>query len=253
MKTGFKATAEHVVEKSDVVLIVLDSRFPNESINEFANKLIRRYQKPVIYIINKCDLISVKKAEAIEKQFARDNKKAIFVSVKNRYGSRDLRTELSITLKRMKRTKIFISVIGYPNVGKSSLINLMKGKGVARTSAQSGFTKGKQRVRVSQSFVFFDTPGVLETDDEVILGLINAKNFDKIKEPYDVAFKIFDIAKKDVCEYYGLDADYFETFDDFIVALAEKFNRKIKGNEPDIDYACRKTIQDWQIGHIMLS
>jgi len=52
-------------------------------------------------------------------------------------------------------------LIGYPNTGKSSVINMITRRGVAKTAKQAGFTKGMQKIRMDDKILILDTPGVI--------------------------------------------------------------------------------------------
>jgi len=249
-KKSFTQTLYEIVNKTDVILMVLDARFPFETRNDFIENLVGKKRKYLIYVINKADMVSKAYLDnAKSKLIKSTNKPVVFVSSTKRLGSRLLRNEISIAMKRLKRDKVHVGVVGYPNVGKSSVINLLKGKAVARTSWISGLTKGKQFVRISKNIVLFDTPGMLDSDDEILLGLINAKDFDKIDDVYALAKKIYDIAGKNFLKCYDLDVD---DFDLILEEIANKYNKKIKGDLPDTNFAAKQIIKDWQRGKITL-
>ncbi|MBQ6322174.1 MAG: ribosome biogenesis GTPase YlqF [Lachnospiraceae bacterium] len=82
-------------------------------------------------------------------------------------------------------------VAGIPNVGKSTLINSMAGKGVARTGNKPGVTKGKQWIRLNKQVELLDTPGILwpKFEDQDVgrrLALIGSIR-DEITDPQELA------------------------------------------------------------------
>jgi ribosome biogenesis GTPase A len=89
--------------------------------------------------------------------------------VKKRAGSRALRERIKIEAKRLKvKRGVQIAVIGYPNTGKSSLINFLIGRSSTPVSQQSGFTKGIQKLRLSTGIFLMDSPGVIpDAEDSV--------------------------------------------------------------------------------------
>jgi len=138
-----------------------------------------------------------------------------------------------------------VGVVGYPNVGKSSLINVFKGKSSAKTSSEAGFTKGKQYIRISRTILMIDTPGVIakEVRDEEELVLIDAKNPHTIKDP-DLAVMILMQERPNFFEEkYSVKVK--DDLEATIEEIALKLNLKKKGNMPDVERASRKILKDW--------
>jgi hypothetical protein len=229
-----------VIEKSDIVLEVLDARF----IEETRNKRMEKKIKILIHVINKCDYVDKEYLDEVKKKL----ENCVFVSAKKHFGMRLLKQKIK-TLAKDIRDPI-VGVIGYPNVGKSSIINVLKGKKSAKTSAEAGFTKGKQYLRVGD-FLMIDTPGVIakEKSKEQELVLIGAKNPYTIEDPDLSVIKLIKNHPGLLEEKYGVEKgkDKEET----IKNIALKLNFKKKGNEADVERASRKILQDWLNGKIV--
>ena len=56
---------------------------------------------------------------------------------------------------------MLVMVAGIPNVGKSTLINALSGRKVAKTGNEPAITKGQQRIKIDQGIILLDTPGIL--------------------------------------------------------------------------------------------
>ena len=121
MKKGFSKATDDVIRKSDIVLEILDARYVSESRNLRTENKIKSYGKKLIYVANKCDLVD---KDVLEKQM-KALKPSAFVSAKKHYGMTILKR--LIIKESNKITDPKVGVIGYPNVGKSSIINMLKG------------------------------------------------------------------------------------------------------------------------------
>jgi len=121
-----------------------------------------------------------------------------------------------------------VGVVGYPNTGKSSVINALKGKASTKISLQSGFTRGKQNV-ATKNFTLVDTPGVIPYKEK---GNLISKDWTKIKDPEDAVMDLKLIKDYDELEQYAL-------------------NKKMikKGGIPDTVRAARHLLKEWQQGH----
>jgi nuclear GTP-binding protein len=82
------------------------------------------------------------------------------------------------------KSGVTVGVIGFPNVGKSSIINSLKKSRAAGVSANAGFTTSLQRVDIDSKVKIIDSPGVILTnEDEVTLVLRNQVNASEVKDP----------------------------------------------------------------------
>src|SRR3990170_9012105 len=135
---SYKLMVKDVIKKADILLEVIDARFPDETRNSEVERDITRSNKPFIIVINKCDLVS---KETIERTKSRLSKiaPAVFVSNKDRFGTTLLRHKILETAA-IKGRDILVGSIGYPNTGKSSVINGVAGRHSAGTSSISGHT-----------------------------------------------------------------------------------------------------------------
>src|SRR5690606_29148642 len=133
-----------VIRISDVVLEVLDSRFIDETRHPGLEEEVRNAGKKLVFVLNKADLVDIEELKNSGK--LDEIKQYVFFSSVKKVGKRSLRERIAIEAKRNnKEHKIaHVGVFGYPNTGKSSLINYLSGKGAAGISAQAGFTKGMQ-------------------------------------------------------------------------------------------------------------
>ena len=152
---SYQMMVKDVIRKADIRLEVIDARFPDETRNSEVERDVTRSKKPFIIVLNKCDLVS---KDILEKTKSRLSKIAptVFVSSKTRFGTTMLRHQILVTAG-IKGRDILVGSLGYPNTGKSSVINGVAGRHKASTSPISGHTKGVQLINAGSRILFLDT------------------------------------------------------------------------------------------------
>jgi ribosome biogenesis GTPase A len=253
-KPKFVDIAKDIIKVSDVVLQILDARFVEETRNIEMEDSIKAQGKKLICVLNKSDLVKVK--ERFE-----DIKPYVYVSSKTSEGIKDLRERIKNSVKGIdidRKERAQVGIIGYPNTGKSSLINILTRKSSAKTAPEAGFTKGVQKIRFSPSIVILDTPGVIPESEyshieksaiqkQVTIG---ARTVDKIKEPDLVLLRLMERYSKKLEKFYKIDSG--GKTDVFIEKYGRKMHFLKKGDVVDEDRTSRKVIRDWQEGKIRL-
>ncbi len=235
-----------VIKNADILIEVLDARFPDLSRNEEIEQKIIRSEKKLLIVVNKCDLVNKEKAEEIKKKL-RKVAPTVFISSTKHLGTTFLRENI---MKLSKGHQIRVGVLGYPNTGKSSLINALRGRQAAKTSSMSGYTKFKQAVRVSKKILMLDTPGVYSSDkkDKANLFLFSAVDHTKLKHPESVAFTLLDNFKERICKHYEIEDDKDQEV--ILENLAKRINKFKKGGIPDTFSAAKELLKDWQMNKI---
>ncbi|MFB9867262.1 ribosome biogenesis GTPase YlqF [Vreelandella sulfidaeris] len=152
---------KEVLPEIDVVIEVLDARLPYSSANPMLAELTRH--KPVLKILSRADLADPEKtAEWVAYFDAQENMRALAVTTTN---TRELKKipklchELAGAVRADRDVRVM--VMGIPNVGKSTLINGLAGRKIAKTGNEPAVTKRQQRVRIDGRVALTDTPGVL--------------------------------------------------------------------------------------------
>lgn len=253
--TSYKVLVRDVIKQADVLLEVIDARFPDETRNSEVEKEIIRLKKPFIIVINKCDLVPKEKLEKTKARLSRIAP-AVFVSGKDRSGTTMLRHQI-LASACIKGRDILVGTLGYPNVGKSSVINGVTGRHRASTSPISGHTKGVQHVDAGSRIMFMDTPGVIPFDenDEYVQGLLGIKDATHLKDPIGVALKI--IEKMLVENKTALEAFYnvtLEARDSYagLELIGKQCNFLQKKGEVDEMRTAIRIINDWQTGLLLI-
>ncbi|MBT3720727.1 GTPase RsgA [archaeon] len=231
-----------VIKEADILLLILDARMPKLTRNREIEEKIRQNKKQIIYVLNKCDLVEKNQLDDIKKGFD----PCVFVSSTQKLGGTLLFKKI---LELSKGEDCIVGVLGYPNTGKSSVINLINGKKAASTSSYSGHTRGVQFVKAKGKIKLIDTPGVLQFNEKdiekkILIGVMNPQH---VKEPDFYAMLLIE-KKPEIFEKY-FDIKYGDGTD-FLEKLALKQNVLIKGGLPDTKRIGRKILQDWQQGKI---
>ena len=154
-----------LIKRVDVVIEVLDARLPHSSSNHQLLEL--RRTKPWIKILNKHDLAdpAVTRAwvKALEQQVG---VRALPMSAKQSNETKQLiKLCKQLAPKRGKPGfPVRVMVVGIPNVGKSTLINTLAGRGIAKVGDRPAVTTTTQLIDLKNGVVLNDTPGVLWAD-----------------------------------------------------------------------------------------
>ena len=195
---GHMAKASRMIREQlklvDVVIELLDARIPLSSANPVIEEIIAG--KPRIVALNKADLADSRNTELWLSFFREKGIVAIAVNSIGGKGCKELivQTEKaaqskleSLAAKGVRPRAVRAMILGIPNVGKSSLINRLRGSAVARTADKPGVTRGKQWIKISKNLEILDTPGVLwpKLEDQeaafrlAATGAINDEVFDR--------------------------------------------------------------------------
>ncbi len=162
--TQARKKAEETMEFTDIVIEVLDARVPEASHNPVINEMRLFRQRPNLKILNKADLADPKATEAWLNYFNRQpNTKAVALSCKKPGEANKIpKVCLSLTPHRGTHLKpLRMLIMGIPNVGKSTLMNALLNRRVAKVGDEPAVTKSQQRFDLSDTMSITDTPGMM--------------------------------------------------------------------------------------------
>ena len=155
---------KRVFMSCQIILLILDIRNPLGTWPSFLNQKNKNKTQKILLVLNKCDLVPFWVVEKWLKIFSINFLVFGFFCKKHNENEK---MKILCVLRKIKKKfytgkkKIFIGVIGYPNVGKSSFINNLIGKKCLRVSPVPGQTKMWQFVKLSKEIFLIDSPGMV--------------------------------------------------------------------------------------------
>lgn len=246
---GFWPVTKKVVKESDILLLIADVRMPESSRNRELERVVKFHGKRIIYVFNKIDIVSLKYLNFVKERYP----DAFFVSGVKNIGINELKRSILILAKRMKIKDPRVGVVGYPNTGKSAVINAIAKRARTKVSAKAGTTKGIQWVKVGDLLVI-DSPGVVPfRDNELMLGVMGAKNIEKVRNVERIAYEILKMLtvydKKVIEDCYGLTIGGKDQ-GEILEEIGRKKNFLLKGGIVDERRAALLVVKDWHRGKL---
>ena len=204
-------------------------------------------------MLNKCDLIPTWATARWVKVLSKDFPTLAFhASITNPFGKGALIQLLRQFAKlHSDKKQISVGFIGYPNVGKSSVINTLRSKKVCNVAPIPGETKVWQYITLFKRIFLIDCPGVVypsgdNESDIVLKGVVRIEN---LTHPEDFIDPVLERVKKEyVSSTYGIDS--WTDVTDFLNQYAKKSGKLLKGAEPDTATVAKMILNDWQRGKI---
>jgi nuclear GTP-binding protein len=268
-KKAYYREFKKVVEQSDVIIEVLDARDPMgcRCIDIEKNILSSNPDKKIVLLLNKIDLVP---REVVSKWLT--YLRAEYPTVAFKSNTQQQRGNLArhtsendgclgadTLLQLLKnycrnddiKTNISVGIIGYPNVGKSSLINSLKRTKVVQVGSKPGLTKNAQEVHLDKNIKLLDCPGIIFSSGQMDADII-LRNAVRIEQLDDVVTPVSAILKRckpeRLMERYGVSA--FNCAEEFLSQVAKARGKIKKGGQPNIEAAGRIVLQDWNEGRI---
>eukprot|EP00887_Chlorella_sp_A99_P002078 scaffold21.g2078.t1 len=248
--------AAAVIDSSDVVIQVLDARDPAGTrcrhLEQHLKKSARH--KHMLLLLNKCDLVPAwvtkRWLHALSCEYPT---LAFHASISNPFGKGSLLSLLR-QLARLRTDKQYISVglVGYPNVGKSSVINTLRSKKVCNVAPIPGETKVWQYITLMKRIFLIDCPGVVygataDSETDIVL-----KGVVRVERMEDATEHVGEVLARVKPEYlrraYKLAA--WDGPEDFLAQVARGAGKLTRGGEPDLNTAAKMVLYDWQRGKI---
>ncbi|KAI7886335.1 P-loop containing nucleoside triphosphate hydrolase protein [Lichtheimia hyalospora FSU 10163] len=272
-----------VLENADVVLEILDARDPLGTRTRHVERMIidSGLNKKVILILNKIDLVPKENIEQWLKYLRNEYPAIAFKSStqsqRKHLGrvnvSTDVASEqmlntseclgaenLMALLKNYCRsahikTSITVGIIGYPNVGKSSVINSLARSKVCGVGSTPGFTKVAQQITLDKNIKLLDCPGIVfashgqDGQSDAEIALRNCIKVELLEDPITpVEVIVSKIPTEQLMTMY--DVGWFNNAHEFLVLLAQQRGKLKKGGISDIQLVARAVLQDWNSGKI---
>ncbi|KAE8881791.1 hypothetical protein PF005_g27595 [Phytophthora fragariae] len=272
-----------VVDKADVVLEVLDARDPMGCRTlDMEDAIGNRHGKKLVLVLNKVDLVpphvlqpwlkylrgfyptvafkasTQNQSKHLSANFGKADKAAGEAVSGSKAVGTDALMQLLKNYCRSHgvKTAITVGVIGYPNVGKSSVINSLKRSKAASVSCTAGHTKVMQEVHIDSKIKLLDCPGIVfDHSDSSALLLRNCINTESMADPVGaVQVLLTRCQPAQLAELYQLPVDAvakcFQDAVQFLVLVAQTKGKLGKGGIPDRQAAARIVLQDWNRGKL---
>ncbi len=156
---------KEIIEKLsaiDVLIEVVDARLPYSSQNPVIAKL--RHNKPTVIVLNKCDLADPEKTQQWQTYYTAQKNIKTLACQHNEPQKIQQISNLCRKLVPEKENAIKAlnaMILGIPNVGKSTIINVLAGKNIASTGNEPAVTKRQQKIHIADNIILHDTPGIL--------------------------------------------------------------------------------------------
>lgn len=254
---GHMATARKDIRRAmsdvDLVLEVLDARIPETSQNPLVPEL--RGEKPVIRILNKADLADPDVTAAwLAAMGAASDERAVAHEQHQPGLARSL-VALGRTLVPPRDRAMIAMIVGIPNVGKSTLINALAGRTIAKAENKPGVTTTQQRIRVGMDLVLLDTPGFLWPKLTppargyrlAVTGAITDRVLDFEDLAYFAARFLAARYPEKLVAHYGI-PDVPEGEEALLAAIAKRRGYLFKGGVPDMHRASERLVLDLRSG-----
>jgi ribosome biogenesis GTPase A len=255
MATSRKKAAE-TMAKIDVVIEVLDARLPGASSNALIERLRQHRQRPCLKVLNKADLADPAASAAWVRHFGKE-KGVTAVAISSKRADQVAKIpQLAAALVPHRDDKgVRMMVMGVPNVGKSTLINALLKRKVAKTGDEPAITRHQSRWVLDGEHDLIDTPGLMPAkipnqSDAFMLAashLIGPESY----TDEDVATFLGDLLASRypalLRTRYDLGAEKMDGYS-VISAIARKRGYLLKGGKPDLEKAGRALIQDFRSG-----
>lgn len=256
--TSARKKAAETMEFIDVVIEVLDARLPEASHNPMIEELRLFRQRPCLKILNKTDLADPAATQAWINYYNRQpNVKAVALSCKKPGDAakivglcQKLAPHRGTNLKPLR-----MMIMGIPNVGKSTLMNALLNKRVAKVGDEPAVTKNQQRIDLSDQASIIDTPGMMwpkiqYDSDGFMLAASHAIGRNAVIDE-EVAIFLGNL----LLERYPalLTARYkFDTAGmdgvDVVENVAKKRGYRMKGGDLDLEKAAMTLLTDYRSG-----
>jgi nuclear GTP-binding protein len=209
--------------------------------------------KHMILLLNKCDLVP---AWATKKWLRILSKEyptlAFHASATKAFGKGSLLSVLR-QFARLKSDKqaVCVGFVGYPNVGKSSVINTLRTKNVCKVAPIPGETKVWQYITLTKRIFLIDCPGVVyqshDSETDIVLkGVVRVTNLADASEHIGEVLRR--VKKEHLQRAYKIKD--WEDDHDFLLQLCKASGKLLKGGEPDLTTGAKMILHDWQRGRI---
>lgn len=275
-RRAFMREFRRVVDAADVILEVLDARDPIGCRCRDAERAVIASTggtKRIVLVLNKVDLVPKAVADKWLAYLRNEFPTVAFrastqsrgtvghaamsalassdVNVSECLGAGNLLSLLkNYTRNRKLKTAITVGVIGFPNVGKSSLINSLKRSRAVSTGATPGVTTSAQEVRLDKNISLIDCPGIVFSDSNAdALVLRNCIKIEQLADPVaPVETIIRRVGAEPLMVAYSL--PMFNTTAEFLALLCKMRGKFRRGGAFDVEAAARIVLMDWNSGKI---
>ncbi|KAG4981436.1 hypothetical protein JHK84_035011 [Glycine max] len=238
-----------------ILMQVLDARDPQGTRCYHLEKHLKENckHKHMVLLLNKCDLVPAWATKGWLRVLSKEFPTLAFhANINKSFGKGSLLSVLR-QFARLKRDKQAISVgfVGYPNVGKSSVINTLRTKNVCKVAPIPGETKVWQYITLTKRIFLIDCPGVVyhnnDSETDVVLkGVVRVTN---LKDAADHIGEVLKRVKKEHLER-AYKIKEWDDENDFLLQLCKSTGKLLKGGEPDLMTAAKMILHDWQRGRI---
>jgi ribosome biogenesis GTPase A len=257
MNAARKKAAE-AMEKTDMVIEVLDARVPQASCNPMIEQLRTFRQRPCLKILNKSDLADPAATQAwLDYYNKQKDVHAVALSCKKPADVAKI-PGLCLKIAPHRGTPLKplrTMIMGIPNVGKSTLMNALLKKRVAKVGDEPAVTKTQQRLYLGNNMVLIDTPGMLwpkieHPTDGLMLAASHAIGSNALIEE-EVATFLADVLlaryPQLLSARYGFATDGIDGVS-VVEGIAKRRGFRLKGGDLDLEKAAHTLLQDYRSG-----